>query len=182
MAAVPTIPWGHPSVPAAHLATIILGGGVSSRLWRDVRERKGLAYHVGCSLTFHRDAGVSVIEAATAPKNVGKLARTAGRVLSRMRRDGISATELSRARNQVRAEIALSLESTAARREAAARAWLYRGRPHEADEVLAEFDAVKRDDVDEIAARLLVPPLAVGTSGPNVDGITVEELAGELAA
>src|SRR5207253_7358832 len=75
----PTIPYGHPLVPAASLATVVLGGGVSSRLWRDVRERRGLAYHVGTALTLHRQAGIAFIEAATAPANLPRLVRKIGR-------------------------------------------------------------------------------------------------------
>ncbi|HEX2798509.1 MAG TPA: insulinase family protein, partial [Thermoanaerobaculia bacterium] len=50
-------------VPAAWIATEVLGGGVSSRLWRDVRERRGLAYAVGTGLTLHREAGVALVSA-----------------------------------------------------------------------------------------------------------------------
>mgnify|MGYP001138009009 CR=1 FL=1 len=59
-------------VPAAWLLSVVLGGGVSSRLWRRVRERHGLAYHVGAGLTLHRDGGMALIEAATAPKKLPK--------------------------------------------------------------------------------------------------------------
>ena len=65
-------------VPAAWLLSVILGGGVSSRLWRRVRERHGLAYHVGAGLTLHRDGGMALIEAATAPKKLPKLVRADG--------------------------------------------------------------------------------------------------------
>ncbi|HEV8268447.1 MAG TPA: insulinase family protein, partial [Thermoanaerobaculia bacterium] len=179
-----TLAYGHRLVPAASLATIVLGGGVSSRLWRDVREKRGLAYHVGTSLTLHKSAGLSLIEAATAPKNLPKLVKTTGRVLARLLEDGVTRAELSRAKDQVRAEVALSLESTVARREAGARAWLYRGRPHEADEVIAEIDAVTGADVLE-ACRLLFgdrKALALGVSGPDVKGPSVDELREELAA
>jgi predicted Zn-dependent peptidase len=171
-------------VPAALLGSEILGGGVSSRLWRDVRERRGLAYHVGTGLTLHRAAGVALIEAATHPKNLMALVRTTGRVLSRILKEGVSKAELARAKNQFHVEAALALESTAARRQAAARAWLYRGRPYEVEEYLADIDRVVSDDVLEALHRLyaLSGPPGLGVSGPAPKGVSMDDLAAELAA
>ncbi len=180
----PTIAFGHRLRGAASIAITVLGGGVSSRLWRDVRERKGLAYHVGADLTLHREAGVALVEAATNPKNLVRLVRTTGRLLRQLREEGVSRGELRRAKDQIRAEIVLALESTAARREAAARAFIYRGRPVTADEVLAEIEAVTADDVGEAAELLFgkLGPVGLGISGPAVRGLSVDDLAGELAA
>ncbi len=180
----PALPYGAPLVPAAWLVSVLLGGGVSSRLWRDVRERKGLAYHVGTGLTLHRDGGMALIEAATQPPNLPRLVRTTGRALKRLLASGVGAAELARAKDQVRAEISLSLESTSSRRESAARAWLYRGRPRDADEALAEIDAVRADDVEAVVHLLFGAParLGLGVTGPSLAGATLEDLAGELAA
>lgn len=180
----PAPTYGDPSVPAAWVATIVLGGGVSSRLWRDVRERKGLAYHVGSGLTLHRDAGLSLIEAATAPPNLPKLVKTTGRVLSELRRTGVTRGELVRAKDQMKAEIALALESTASRREAAARDWLYRGRPRDVEEVIARIDAVTPSQVEEAIGVLFSAgrPLGLGVTGPSLGGASVDELAEQLAA
>ena len=141
-------------VPAAWLLSVVLGGGVSSRLWRRVRERHGLAYHVGAGLSLHRDGGMALIEAATAPKKLPKLVRATGAVLRELRRSGITRAELRRAKDQVRAEVAMSLESTSSRRESAVRAWFFRGRPWEADEVIAEMEAVTAAEVDDAIGAL----------------------------
>jgi predicted Zn-dependent peptidase len=180
----PTIPFGHPLRAAASIAVTVLGGGVSSRLWRDIRERKGLAYNVGAGLAFHREAGLALVEAATHPKNLRKLVRTTGRLLRELAASGLSRAELSRAKDQIRAEVALSLESTAARREAAARAWIYRGRPVSADEYLAEIDAVKGRDAEEACGILFgaLGPVGLGVAGPPGPGLSAEELMEELAA
>jgi predicted Zn-dependent peptidase len=179
-----TMPELDPLVPAALLASEILGGGVSSRLWRDVRERRGLAYYVGTGLMLHRAAGVALIEAATHPKNLTALVRTTGRVLSRILTDGVSKAELARAKNQFHVEAALALESTAARRQAAARAWLYRGRPYEVEEYLADIDRVRPQDVSDALCRLYAAsgPPGLGVSGPALKGVTVADLADELGA
>ena len=171
-------------VPAAWLLSVVLGGGVSSRLWRRVRERHGLAYHVGAGLTLHRDGGMALIEAATAPKKLPKLVRATGAVLRELRNTGITSSELRRAKDQVRAEIAMSLESTSYRREGVVRAWLFRGRPWEADEVIAEIEAVTAAEVDDAIGVLFGTPDATGfgVTGPSLVGASVDNLAGELAA
>ncbi|MFN7990100.1 MAG: pitrilysin family protein [Thermoanaerobaculia bacterium] len=171
-------------VPAAWLLSVVLGGGVSSRLWRRVRERHGLAYQVGAGLTLHRDGGMTLIEAATAPEKLPKLVRATGAVLRELRRSGITRAELRRAKDQMRAEIAMSLESTSARREGAVRSWFFRGRPWGADEVLAEIEAVTPAEVDDAIGALFGAPEAsgFGVTGPTLVGATVDDLAGELAA
>jgi len=173
----PTIPFGHPLVPAAWIATEVLGGGVSSRLWRDVRERRGLAYSVGTGLTLHRAAGVALVSAATQPKNLARLVATTARALRRFREGGITRAELRRTKNQFHAEAALSLESTAARRESAVRAWLYRGRPYSTEQFLADVDRVTLDDVSDAIGCLYGSsdggsegagggPIGLGIAGP----------------
>lgn len=180
----PAPAYGERLVPASWLLSIVLGGGVSSRLWRRVRERHGLAYQVGAGLTLHRDGGMALIEAATAPKKLPKLVKATGAVLRELRQAGITRAELRRAKDQVRAEIAMSLESTSSRRESAARAWFYRGRPWEADETIAEMEAVTAAEVDDAIGALFGAPDAsgFGVTGPSLVGATVDDLAGELAA
>ncbi len=183
--------WADARVPAAWIAAEVLGGGVSSRLWRDVRERRGLAYHVGSHLSLHREAGLALITAATQPKNLARLVRTTGRVLGRLLRDGVTRTELSRAKNQFAAAAALAQESTAARREAAARAWLSRGRPYPMEEYLADVAKVTADGVLEAALLLWgdAARVGLGVAGPleeaRADGVAralADDFAGEIAA
>ena len=182
----PTIPFGHPLVPAAWIATEILGGGVSSRLWRDVRERRGLAYAVGTGLTLHREAGVALVSAATQPKNLARLVASMARILRRFREEGVTRSELLRAKNLFHAEAALSLESTAARRESAVSAWLYRGRPYPTEEFLAEVDRVTAEDVHAAIRHLYgdgrdAGRLGLGIAGPLPAGARPEAFARSLA-
>ncbi len=184
----PTIPFCHPLVPAAWIASEVLGGGVSSRLWRDVRERRGLAYSIGTGLTLHRAAGVALVSAATQPKNLARLVATTARALRRFREEGVTRAELSRVRNQFHAEAALSLESTAARRETAVRAWLYRGRPYSAEQFLADVDRVTHDDVSAAIGYLYGPSggagagqFGLGIAGPLPAGTRPEAFVRHLA-
>jgi len=117
--------------------------------------------------------------------------RTTGRVLGRLLRDGVSRTELARAKNQFAAEAALSQESTASRRETAARAWLSRGRPYETEEYLADVAKVTAEGVAE-AAHLLwgdTTRLGLGVAGPLPEANSerfaralADDFAGEAAA
>ena len=181
----PTIPFVHPLVPAAWIAAEVLGGGVSSRLWRDVRERRGLAYSIGTGLTLHRTAGVSLVSAATQPGNLARLVATTARALRRFREDGITRAELRRAKNQFHAEAALSLESTAARRESAVRAWLYRGRPYSTEQFLADVDRVTLDEVSAAIGFLYGREgggsLGLGIAGPLPAGARPEAFVRHLA-
>ncbi|MFI5120229.1 MAG: M16 family metallopeptidase [Thermoanaerobaculia bacterium] len=182
----PTIPFGHPLVPAAWIATEVLGGGVSSRLWRDVRERRGLAYAVATGLTLHREAGVALVSAATKPKNLARLVATMARALRRFRDEGITRPELQRAKNLFHAEAALSLESTAARREKAVQSWLYRGRPYPTEEFLSAVDRVTAEDVHAAIRHLYgdgrdAARLGLGIAGPLPDGARPEDFARSLA-
>jgi len=183
--------WADERVPAAWIAAEVLGGGVSSRLWRDVRERRGLAYHVGAALSLHREAGLALITAATQPKNLARLVRTTARVLGRLLEGGVTRAELARAKNQLAAEAALMQESTAARREAAARAWLTRGRPYPVEEYLADVARVTVDGVAEAAGLLWggAARLGLGVAGPlpegKAEGVArslADAFAGEIAA
>ncbi len=178
-------------MPAAWIAAEILGGGVSSRLWRDVRERRGLAYQVGAHLSLHRSAGLALITAATQPKNLGRLVRTTGRILGRLLRDGVTAAELRRAKSQFAAEAALAQESTASRREAASRAWLARGRPYPIEEILADIARVTAEDVAAASRLLWGEParLGLGVAVPlpeaKAEGLAralADDFAGEAAA
>lgn len=183
--------WADARVPAAWIAAEVLGGGVSSRLWRDVRERRGLAYQVGANLSLHRDAGLCLITAATQPKNLARLVLSTARVLGRLLREGVTRAELSRAKNQFAAEAALAQESTAARREAAARAWLSRGRPYPTEEFLADVAKVTLDGVGEAARALWgdAGRLGLGVTGPlpereaeDLARSLADDFAGEIAA
>jgi predicted Zn-dependent peptidase len=183
LAGAEAFPHSHESVPAAWLLSTVLGGGVSSRLWRNVRDKKGLAYHVSSGLTLHRHTGLITIEAATAPEKLRRLIRTLGTVLRQLREGGVTKSELKHAKEQMRAEVELSLESTALRREAAARDWLCRGRPYEVDELLADIDAVSPDGIETALKKLFgTNGLTLGVTGPPLPGLLVDELAGELAA
>ncbi|HEX2798508.1 MAG TPA: hypothetical protein VHQ44_02445 [Thermoanaerobaculia bacterium] len=108
------------------------------------------------------------------------------RALRRFREEGVTRSELLRAKNLFHAEAALSLESTAARRESAVNAWLYRGRPYPTEEFLADVDRVTAEDVHAAIRRLYgdsrdAARLGLGIAGPLPSGARPEAFARSLA-
>lgn len=132
----------------------IFGGSTSSRLFREVREKRGLAYSVGSYNEQFTDQGLVATYVGTREDNVDEACAIIGAELARLRSEPVSAEELSRAKESVKGRLVLSSESTAARMTRISRATLF-GLPIESlDEMLARVDAIEVDDLTELAAEL----------------------------
>ena len=132
----------------------IFGGSTSSRLFREVREKRGLAYSVGSYNEQFTDSGLVATYVGTREDNVEEACSIIGTELERLRSEPVSAEELERAKESVKGRLVLSSESTAARMTRISRATLF-GLPIESlDEMLAKVDAVEVDDLTELAAEL----------------------------
>lgn len=159
-----------PRFYAARLAAAVLGGGMSSRLFQEVRERRGLCYSIYAYSSAFRDTGVFGVSAATAPGDVPELVES---MFGQMRDVAKSVTdeELDRAKAQLKVGILMGLESSAARAEQIARQTLLLDRIVEADEIVTRIDAVTRADVmDVLAAAYAGPGCALSAIGP-IDGL-----------
>ena len=139
---------------AANLLDIVLGGGMSSRLFQEVREKRGLVYSIASNLNSYRLGGYETIYAACAPKNLARVLDVTLRELRKLKRDGVRPRELAWAKQNLKGSMILSLESTVSRMSSQARQEFYLGRGAAAEERLAKVDAVTSDDVDEEAERL----------------------------
>jgi len=132
----------------------IFGGSTSSRLFREVREKRGLAYAVGSYNEQFTDQGLVATYVGTREDNVEEACSIIGAELARLRSEPVSEEELVRAKESVKGRLVLSSESTAARMTRISRATLF-GLPIESlDEMLAKVDAIKVDDLTELAAEL----------------------------
>jgi predicted Zn-dependent peptidase len=140
---------------AAHLLDIVLGGGMSSRLFQEVREKRGLVYSVASSLNSYRLGGYETIYAACAPKNLARVLEVTLRELRKLKRDGVRPRELAWAKQNLKGNLILALESTVSRMSSQARQEFYLGRVAPMEEWLAKADTVTADDVGEEAERLL---------------------------
>ena len=132
----------------------IFGGSTSSRLFREVREKRGLAYSVGSYNEQFTDQGLVATYVGTREDNVEEACAIIGTELARLRSEPVSAEELHRAKESVKGRLVLSSESTAARMTRISRSVLF-GLPIESlDEMLAKVDAVEVDQLTELAAEL----------------------------
>ncbi|NLT06428.1 MAG: insulinase family protein [Solirubrobacterales bacterium] len=142
---------------ALRILDTILGGSTSSRLFQEVREKRGLAYAVFSYASQYVDDGQVGIYVGTRPDNVGEALETIGSELRRISADGVTAAELERARENVKGRTTLSNESTLARMNRLGSAVLMGVPVLTLDEVLARLDAVTLDDVAALAAELYDP-------------------------
>jgi predicted Zn-dependent peptidase len=142
-----------PRFPLAVLDAIF-GGSTSSRLFREVREKRGLAYSVGSYNEQFTDLGMVATYVGTRADNVEEACAIIGAEMARLRSEPVSEEELVRAKESVKGRLVLSSESTAARMTRISRATLF-GLPIESlDEMLAKVDAIEVDDLTELAAEL----------------------------
>ena len=132
----------------------ILGGSSSSRLFTEVREKRGLAYSVGTYSEQFTDTGAVATYVGTREDNVEEACEVIGTELKRIQREPVTADELDRAREHVKGRLVLSGESTAARMSRIARAVLHDLPLLSLDEMLARVDAVQVEDVSELASEL----------------------------
>ena len=138
----------------AQILSSILGGGMSSRLFQEVREKRGLCYSIYAFHWSFADTGVFGVHAATGPDDVSKLMPVVLGELERASED-ISEKELSRARAQLRAGLLMTLESPAARAGQLARQILLFGRLIPVEELVARVEAITIREVRDLAGRIL---------------------------
>ncbi len=137
----------------------VFGGSSSSRLFREVREKRGLAYAVGSYSEQFADSGTVAMYVGTREDNVEEACEIIGRELESIRADGVSGEELDRAKEHVKGRLVLALESTSARMSRNARSTLFDIPLLSIDELIERTDAVTREDVCELAAELYAPEL-----------------------
>jgi len=143
-----------------------LGGGISSRLFQEVRERRGLAYSIWSERTHYDDAGSLTVSVGTAPEHAREVLSLVHDELDRMGAHGITARELAVAQGHLRAETLLSLEDSGARMSRIGASLLLHGRVMEIDEVLARVEAVSVEDVAAVAADVAGEARTLSVVGP----------------
>jgi predicted Zn-dependent peptidase len=167
---VPACGATHPQRFAVALANTILGAGMSSRLFQNIRERQGLAYSVGSDHVAYRDAGVLSVYAGTSVQWLERLLQSVLEEFRRMKQEPVGEEELHRARQQLKGSYTLSLETPANRMANRARQELYFGRFLTLEEIFAAIDAVTPEQVQQAAEELFrADRLALAALGP-LDG------------
>ncbi|MCL2343035.1 MAG: insulinase family protein [Firmicutes bacterium] len=140
---------------AMQFLSSVLGGGVSSRLFQTVREKYGLCYAISDFLVNFNEVGVYGVSAALGRETELKALRLILDELRRLAEDGVTPEELSRAREQVKSSLALSMESTSAVMNKLGAGELVLGRSLSLDELLERYDAVTAEEVLDLARRVL---------------------------
>ncbi len=152
---------------ALYLLNDIVGGSMSSRLFQEVRERQGLVYSVHSGTQQYRDTGVLYFYAGTDPANFGKVLKAFVREVRALKKDGVTAEELRRAKDHLKGNLLLSLESSSSRMNRLARQELRFGAFHSIDDMLGEIDGVRPEAVEALIHRVLdEEQMALVTLGP----------------
>jgi predicted Zn-dependent peptidase len=154
---VPAYPFPHELRFACYTLNTILGGGMSSRLFQNIREKQGLAYAVYSELSMYRDTGCMAIYAGTAVETAGKVIDSIVKEFRELKENLVPAEELRRAKDNLKGSFMLGLESTSSRMGNLARQDLYFQRFFTLDEMLESIEAVDAEQVREIAREFFNP-------------------------
>jgi predicted Zn-dependent peptidase len=155
--AVPALPVADPDRYAAYLLNSILGGGMSSRLFQSIREERGLAYSIYSELNPVRDTGSLAVYAGCAIDKAREVLQLTLAEFTRIKQEPVTLEELDRARNQIKGNMVLGLESSNSRMSSLARQQMYFGRFFSLDEITGEIDRVSIADIQRLANQLLQP-------------------------
>jgi len=165
----PAYPQGHDDRYGTYLLNTVLGGSMSSRLFQNVREKRGLVYSISSGVTSYSDAGNLTVYAGTSLDSVDEVVRLTVEELKRFKGEKVPEVELRRAKDHLKGSLMLSLENTGSRMSHLARQEIYFGRQVSLDETLEGIEAVAIDDVQRIAADLFEGELTLSVLG-NLKG------------
>jgi predicted Zn-dependent peptidase len=143
---------------------------MSSRLFQEIREKRGLAYSVYSFTSHFADTGMFGVYAGCAPRRLAEVLGLCRTELTALRENGLTDDELARAKGQCRGSLVLGLEDPLSRMSRLAKAELVYGELPSVDELLSRFDRVSADEVRAVAADVLAAPLSLGAVGPFDEG------------
>ncbi len=149
------LPVAHSVRYVAHTLNALLGGGVSSRLFQEVREKRGLAYTIYSQLSSFSDVGLLTIYAASGAKESPSVVDVVCREVKKLHNRGPAPKELERTKNQLKGTIMLELEGAYGRMNKLAKDELFQGRDVPLQELASEIDRVSAQDVQELSRKLL---------------------------
>jgi predicted Zn-dependent peptidase len=154
----------------ASLLNSLLGGGMSSRLFQNIRERQGLAYTIFSEMSPYRDAGMLTVYSGTSADKAPGLIQSVLAEFRSLKETPVSEEELRRAKDHLKGALLLSMESTGSRMAHIARHHLYFGRFFSADELIALLESVTREDIQKVAQEFFQPGrIAATVLGPIGD-------------
>jgi predicted Zn-dependent peptidase len=161
----PAYPHGHRDRYGAYILNTVLGGSMSSRLFQNIREKRGLAYSISSGVTAYSDAGILTVYAGTSLDSVDEVVRLTLDEFRRLIDEPLPPEELRRAKDHLKGSLMLSLENTGSRMSHLARQEIYFGRHFTLDEIMGGIEAVEAPDVRRIAGEVLTGELSMSVLG-----------------
>jgi len=144
----------------------VLGGGLSSRLFQEIREARGLAYSIGSDRSAYDDAGTLAVSVGTAPEHVHEVLDLLHAELDRLGAKGITPRELEVAKGHLRADMLLSLEDSGSRMSRIGSGLLLFGTVLTTEDLLGRIEAVTAEQVRAVASQVLTGPRTLAVVGP----------------
>jgi predicted Zn-dependent peptidase len=154
---VPAYPFSHELRFACYALNTLLGGGMSSRLFQNIREKQGLAYAVYSELAMYQDTGCMAIYAGTAVETAGQVIQSIVKELREIKENLVPSEELRRTKDNLKGSFMLGLESTSSRMTNLARQELHFHRFFSLDEMIEKIEAVTAEQIREIAREFFQP-------------------------
>lgn len=176
---VPAYPIAHEKRHAGYILNTLLGGGMSSRLFQNIRERQGLAYSIYSDLNPYRDIGCLAVYAGTSLASTAKVVQSVISEFRKLKTEPVSDEELRRSKAQLKGSLMLSLESSTARMSNLARQEMYFDRFYSLDELIEKIEAVTIEDLTGLANEFFQTDAVAVTVLGNLTGlkITRDQLA-----
>ncbi|WP_068775164.1 pitrilysin family protein [Paenibacillus sp. FJAT-26967] len=159
-----------------------IGGGMSSRLFQEIREKRGLAYSVYSYHSSHIDNGVFTIYTGTAPKQTEEVLKVTLELLNEIAEKGMTEAELRKGKEQLKGSLILSLESTSSRMNRIGKNELMTGRHYTLDEMINRIESVEMEHIHDLTRKLFAKPFAVAMVGSRdeaLQSLRGDELVGK---
>ena len=169
----PAYPLAHPKRYGSYILNTVLGGGMSSRLFQNVRERQGLVYAIYSDLNPYRDTGCLSIYAGTSRESAPKVVGSIVAELRRLKNDPVPEDELRRAKDQLKGSLMLSLESSTARMSNLARQEMYFDHFFGLDELIENIESVTAEDIRATAEEFFRQEMLAVTVLGNLNGLKI---------
>jgi len=170
---VPCHPIAHEKRHAGYILNTLLGGGMSSRLFQNIRERQGLAYSIYSDLNPYRDTGCLAVYAGTSLASAAKVVQSVVSEFHKLKTEPVTEEELRRSKAQLKGSLMLSLESSTARMSNLARQEMYFDRYYDLDELIEKIEGVTAEDLTSLANEFFKTESVAVTALGNLNGLKI---------
>ncbi len=176
-AGVPGLSLSDPNIYVLQLINTVLGGGLSSRLFQQIREDRGLVYAVFSYHSSYHDGGVFCIYLGLSQVNVGKAMNLVFKEIRDIQKHGITDVELQRAKDQLRGNLLLSLEHVSSRMSRLGKSKMYLDKVIPPEELVRRINSIGNEEIKEVASTFLIPEkFCLASVGPWEDPELIKEL------